>query len=99
MENGRPEKLASWLEAVQISYPNNPYIALFAGLSHISAHNPECAQRQLEKTKVVIGKSKYWSDRFSQFGLHDFVTDFPENANAVYERLTGLRKQYSNWIV
>ena len=98
-ENGKPEKLASWLEAVQISYPNNPYIALFAGLSYISAHNSGRAKKHLEKTKVILGKSEYWKDRFSQFGLNDFVTDFPEDTHAVYGRLAGLRKQYSNWIV
>ena len=98
-QGGRPEKFTSWVEAVMVAYPLNPYMPLFAAIGRVLIDDRKYAQKHLEKTKMIIEKSEYWNDRFSQFGLNDFVTDFPEEVHAVYGRLAGLRKQYSNWIV
>lgn len=95
-EGGRPEKLARYLEAVQLVYPVNPYMPLFAGLSRLLAGNLDLAQRHLEKTKKNLAGSEYWNTRFNQFGLTEIVNDFPKNAAEIHEVLEPLRKRYSD---
>ncbi|OGL46311.1 MAG: hypothetical protein A2W05_11695 [Candidatus Schekmanbacteria bacterium RBG_16_38_10] len=96
-EGGRPEKLARYLEAVQLVYPANPYMSLFAGLSHVLIGNQGFAQKHREKTKKNLQGSEYWNTRFNQFGLSKIVNDFPQNAAEVQEVLEPLRKRYSEW--
>src|SRR3972149_2791304 len=59
-KGGSPGKLAKYLEAVLLVYPNNPYMPLFAGLSHVLLGNQELAQNHLEKTKKNLQGSQYW---------------------------------------
>lgn len=94
---GRPEKLARYLEAVQQVYPANPYMPLFAGLSHVLIGNQESATKHFEKTKKNLHESEYWDSRFNQFGLTEIVNDFPKNAGEVQKVLEPLRKRYSEW--
>jgi len=96
---GRPEKLASWLEAVQLVYPSNPYMSLFAGLSHAMLGNKKSAQKHLEATKKNLHGSEYWNDRFAQFDLTNIVANFPQNADEVQKALDPLLKRYSEWTV
>lgn len=95
---GIPEKFTSWVEAVRIAYPQNPYMSLFAGLGRVLLGDKEFASKHLEETKVILKESKYWSHCFSQFGLTHLVTDFPQNAQQVQETLGHLQKRYSKWI-
>lgn len=97
-EGGRPEKLAKYLEAVHLVYPNNPYMPLFAGLSHVLFGDTEAAQKHLEKTKRCLQGSEYWNSRFNQFDLSEILNDFPEDVNEVQKVLEPLRKRYSEWI-
>jgi len=94
---GNAGKLAAWLEAVQLSYPVNPYMSLFAGLSHVLAGNTEPVARNFEKTKKILDGSDYWRHRFTQFSLTNIMADLPKNRNEVQEVLEPLRKQYSKW--
>ena len=94
---GRPEKLASWLEAVQIVYPNNPYMSLFAGLSHVMLGSAKPARRHLDITKKNLQGSEYWNRRFAQFNLTSIVSNFPQNADEVQKALELLQKRYSEW--
>ena len=96
-EGGNPKKLASWLEAVQLVYPNNPYMSLFAALSYILTENKEMAQNQLTKTKKKLDGSQYWNSRFAQFGLTDIVNNFPMSFDETQKVLDPLRKRYSEW--
>ena len=96
-EGGNPEKLAAWLEAVQLVYPDNPYMPLFAALSYILLGNKEQAQRQFTKTKKNLEGSEYWNSRFNQFGLMDITNNFPQNADEVQKTLDPLRKRYLEW--
>lgn len=96
-EGGNPEKLAAWLEAVQLVYPNNPYMPLFAALSYILLGNKEQAQRQFTKTKKNLEGSEYWNSRFNQFGLMDITNNFPQDADEVQKTLDPLRKRYLEW--
>lgn len=96
-EGGRPEKLARYLEAVQLVYPANPYMCLFAGLSHVLIGNQASAQKHLNKTKKNLDGSEYWNTRFNQFGLTKTVNDFPLSPCEVQEVLEPLRERYSEW--
>ena len=94
---GTADKLAAWLEAVQLSYPSNPYMSLFAGLSHILAGNMEPVVRNIEKTERILDESGYWRHRFTQFSLTDIMANLPKNEVAVQTVLDPLRKRYSKW--
>ncbi len=96
--DGRPEKFTSWVEAVRVAYPHNPYMSLFAGLGRVLLGDKESACKHLEDTKIILKESEYWSHRFSQFGLTHLVTNFPQNAEQVQETLGHLRERYSEWI-
>lgn len=96
--NGRPEKFTSWLEAVKVAYPNNPYMSLFAGLGHVLSGNRPASRKHYHNTKTILKESQYWNYRFSQFGFNDLVADFPETPDEVYKALSSLRKYYSQWI-
>lgn len=96
-QGGNPKKLASWLEAVQLAYPNNPYMPLFTALSYILVGHKESAQKHLKTTIKNLHGSEYWRGRFAQFDLTNIVTDFPQNADEAQNALEALRKRYSEW--
>lgn len=94
---GRPEKFVSWLEAVHIVYPENPYMGLFIGLGYMLLGNQKRADSYIEKTKENLTLSKYWRQRFEQFGLRELLFDFPGNAQEVQEALECLRLRYAKY--
>ena len=95
--SGRPDKLAAWLEAVQIAYPDNPYMALFTGLSYSSLGENESALSYYNKTRQILEKSAYWMHRFKQFSLTDILIKLPQNVYEVQDTLDPLRKRFSEW--
>lgn len=95
---GKPDKFVSWVEAVQISYPNNPYMPLFAGLGYVLLGNKEKSRIYLEKVQKILVNSEYWQHRFKQFKLMKLVNNFPNNAEEVYNELEELKKPYQGWI-
>ncbi|OGL44743.1 MAG: hypothetical protein A2W05_01900 [Candidatus Schekmanbacteria bacterium RBG_16_38_10] len=99
---GNPEKLKSWLEAVQLVYPANPYMPLFAALSCVLIGEHEKAEQQLRRTKKNLEGSQYWIGRFAEFDLMSIVNNFPGNPEQVYrigiDRIPEqLRRRYSKW--
>lgn len=94
---GNYRKLTAWLEAVQLVYPANPYMPLFAALSCVLAGNKEQAYKQHARVKKKLEGSDYWDKRFNQFGLTDIVNKFPQTADEVQCTLEPLRKRYSEW--
>jgi len=95
---GRPEKFIAWVEAIQVSYPQNPYMCLFAALAHVLHGREDRALQQLRKAKAILGLSSYWQHRFSQFQLTKLVEQFPTNKEQVYSGLEALQKEYATWI-
>lgn len=95
---GRAEKFISWVKAVHIVYPDNPYMPLFMGLGHILVGNKEFAYNCLEQAKENLAMSQYWNNRFTQFDLTNLITNFPQNAQEVQEVLEPLRQRYTKWI-
>jgi len=92
--NGNTAKFVSWVEAVQIAYPDNPYMPLFAGIGHVILGNKELAKRHIETAKQNISTSKYWKTRINQFSLMDLITSFPRNSKEAYKILESTQKKY-----
>lgn len=95
---GRPEKFIAWVEAIQASYPQNPYMCLFAALAHVLLGREELAMQQLRKAKTILGLSSYWQHRFNQFQLAKLVEQFPMSKEQVYTELASLQKEYVMWL-
>jgi radical SAM superfamily enzyme YgiQ (UPF0313 family) len=91
---GHPEKLKRWLEAVQICYPDNPYMPFFTALCYVLQKDNTAAQRYLERTKMNLQDSSYWQHRFDQFDLTQLVNHFPNNVARVYADLDFLQEKY-----
>ena len=95
--NGNPAKFVSWIEAVYIVYPENPYMPLFAGIGHVLLGNKELADKCVETAKQNILTSKYWKTRFDQFCLMNLITNFPKNSKEAYNMLELTQNKYSKW--
>lgn len=91
-------KFISWVEALLITYPQNPYMHLFIWLGYVLLGNNQKALPFLHRTIEIIEKSKYWKDRFIEFDLFNLVINFPINAKEVHNSLDKLRADYSKWI-
>ena len=98
MPGGRPEKFTSWVEILEITYPYNAYMPLFASLGHAMQGNSARAMEQLEKAKANLKRDKYWQTRFDQFELMPIIENFPKNAEEVQDALKPLREKYSKWV-
>jgi len=96
--NGNPEKLAKWIEALQVTYPYNPYMDLFAGLCYVLLNDKIRSLKHLEDAKIKISGSEYWQERFNQFDLAYLIDNFPQNKEEVYNSLNLLRSKYSKWL-
>lgn len=97
-ENGNPLKLSLWLESLQVSYPKNPYISLFAGLAHTLAGDKEKMDFNYKKTERILSSSEYWANRFNQFHLSAFMENLPKNPIEVYRSMEILRGNLSEFI-
>lgn len=84
---GNPEKLVSWLKAIQLTYPKNPYMPLFTGLGYVLLNDRMLAREELNKARVNLRDSRYWRDRFEQFKLMNLIHNFPDAASEVYQAL------------
>ncbi len=94
---GNPEKYVTWVEALQITYPENPYMRLFGGLGQILVGNADAAQIGFMKAEKIVGKSEIWDYRFRQFGMDSLLERFPQDAQEVYERLEEIQGRYKNY--
>jgi tRNA A37 methylthiotransferase MiaB len=96
-EGGRPEKFVSWVEAVHIAYPDNPYMPLFAGIGYILLGKKDLAIKQVKNANDKVKASKYWNNRFVQFDLHNLLSNFPQTPQEAMKALETTRSQYSQW--
>jgi hypothetical protein len=84
---GRPEKFVSWLDAVRVAYPQNPYMLLFAGLGRTLLGESDCADALLRDARTIVDRSPNWQYRFAQFGLDGLLEAMPLRADLVFEQL------------
>ena len=94
---GNPEKYVAWVEALQITYPENPYMRLFGGLGQILVGNADAAQTGFMKAEKIVSESEIWDYRFRQFGMDSLLERFPQDAQEVYERLEAIQGRYKNY--
>jgi len=96
LPGGNHTKFTSWVEAVRVSYPDNPYMVLFAGLGCFLGGDTEKARIHLNKTRLLLESSFYWRMRFQEFHLFDVVDNFPIDTGDMFFVLEALRKKISN---
>jgi hypothetical protein len=84
---GDVRKFVRWVEAVQLAYPENPYMRLFCGLGHVILGNHERALGYRARCVGIVEGSESWQHRFKTFGLDRIVKDFPDSPDEVYRAL------------
>ena len=94
---GNPEKYVAWVEALQITYPENPYMRLFGGLGQILVGNADAAQTGFMKAEKIVSESEIWDYRFRQFGMDSLLERFPQNTHEVYEQLETIQEQHKDY--
>ncbi len=95
---GNPHQFVSWVEAVQVSYPDNPYMHLFSGLGHILLGNTKNAKTHYEQCKKIVGSSESWDYRFKKFGFDGLMAEFPSQDSEVFEKLDAIQSPYKEYI-
>ena len=94
---GNPVKFASWVEILEITYPHNAYMPLFAALAYTMAGNKQKRGKQLTIAKKNLQRDPYWQHKFDLFELTKIIAEFPENPQQVQGILEPLRQKYSQW--
>ena len=89
--NGNHKRFVEWLEAVQATYPDNPYISLFNSLGNILINNTNAAEKHYSNAKRIVSADEYWKNRFDQFRLTQLMERHPKTPKEVYESLEELR--------
>jgi len=92
---GDASKFVRWIEAIRISYPENPYMCLFAGLGRVVMGDRERGLEHYAACCTLLGQSEVWSQRFERFGLHELVKIFPRNDVEVYSGLEDVLETYT----
>lgn len=95
---GDPGKFISWVEAVQVAYPNNPYMHLFSGLGHILLGNTGKAQIHINRCRTIVGASGNWKYRLERFSLNEMIDRFPKSDTEVYEKLSAIQGAYQDYL-
>ena len=95
---GNPKKFVSWIEAVHVVYPENPYMALFLGLGCILLKDELKSSLHINNAIKLVNSSDYWKHRFLQFGLDKIISNIPGNETEVYNVLGELSVQYNKYI-
>jgi Radical SAM superfamily len=85
--DGRPEKFVSWVDAVRVAYPSNPYMLLFSGLGRVLMGEPERAKGLYKDARAIVDGSANWQYRFGRFGLDDLLEHEPCEPSAVLDGL------------
>lgn len=91
---GCPEKVVAWIEAVQVAYPTNPYMHLFAGLGQALRGQEIAAEDHFRKCETIVSASEIWSHRFKKFHLDTLMHPCPLQAATVFERLQAIQGLY-----
>ncbi|MFH1026757.1 MAG: radical SAM protein [Pseudomonadota bacterium] len=87
-------KFVRWVNALRISYPDNPYMALFAGLGQVIAGNPGQGLADHALCAAMLAHSDSWRYRFEEFQLSGLMQDFPRSRSDVYEALAQILTRY-----
>ncbi len=83
-----------WINALRVSYPENPYMALFAGLGNVTLGNIRGAEVDLARCSAILADSVSWRYRFEAFGLSRLIQNFPSSREQVHKALGDLLAMY-----
>ena len=92
--DGDSEKFIRWVNALRISYPDNPYMALFAGLGQVIIGNNEQGLADYAQCAAILTCSDSWRYRFDVFLLAGLMRNFPQNRDQVFASLAHLKTFY-----
>ncbi len=98
LPGGRPDKLASWLRAIQVTYPNNPYMHLFLGLCCQLQNHQKEAFECFKKANQLVETSPYWTQRFTEFHLLNLAHSYPDSPEQARKALDVLRLQCADYL-
>lgn len=87
---GQVKKFINWVNAAMDVYPSDAGMALFLYLGYAIWGNKDKAGRYLQITKDLYKNSKYWQERFYQFGLAPALNAKQMDKNDVFKFLASL---------
>lgn len=93
---GDTVKFLRWINALRISYPDNPYMALFAGLGQVVVGNLELGLADLARCNAILESSASWQHRFESFRLAGLIQNFPGKREQVFASLASLKVTYND---
>jgi len=93
---GNPSKFAAWIDAVQICYPDNPYMPMFLGLANLLQDKD--AGMELKECKDNLFHSEYWQERFKEYHLTRLIDDFPVDKRTAEQAIAKMREPYKEFI-
>ena len=93
---GNPSQFTSWVDAVQVAYPQNPYMRLFSALGHLLLGNSDHVKQRVGACRRIVEKSPYWKHRFAEFGLNDLMDNFPTTPELVFRSLDLILQPYED---
>lgn len=93
---GDAVKFLKWVNALRISYPENPYMALFAGLGQVIAGNREQGLADQAQCAAILSRSESWRHRFEAFRLTGLLRDFPKDRDGVFMTLAAIGAEYTH---
>jgi hypothetical protein len=92
---GDAATFVSWVNALRISYPDNPYMALFAGLGQVVTGNIKHGLADHAQSTAILAQSESWQYRFEEFHLAELMLDFPKDREQVYKLLARISAEYA----
>jgi len=84
-----------WVNALRISYPDNPYMALFAGLGQVVTGNLKQGLVDHAQSADILARSESWRYRFEKFQLAGLMKNFPNDREQVYNALVTITAEYA----
>lgn len=95
---GDAAKFVRWVNALRISYPDNPYMALFAGLGQVIAGDLEQAEADYSQCAAILAASESWQHRFAAFRLTALMHEFPRSREQVFAALAAIKAIYGHHV-
>ncbi|MBF0371895.1 MAG: cobalamin-dependent protein [Alphaproteobacteria bacterium] len=91
---GNALKLARWLDAVAISYPDNAYMPLYAALANRVLGRDDEALAAHRQAAELVADSAYWRRCFDDFDLMRLIETFPRDAAETFDVVAAMAARY-----
>lgn len=95
LQPGKPAgKFVGWVESLLVTYPQNPYMHLFAALGWTLMNQAQRAGVYWARSRSIVAQSEMWKHRFAATGLGIFMDQFPSAPGPALEKIEMLRGRY-----